>query len=587
MIKNISRFKLMSWVLLSLTFTLFAVVMYQAFQLQILNYDQYKALASKQHHSQYTFQGQRGNIYIQDYTNDQDFLVATNRQTYDVIIDPLVLSQSSSDRQEEVFQILHKTLGIDRTRFDKILGKTNRRWERIATDVAYERGEELNQRIDGDEVYFESQYERYYPEQTFASSVLGYTQRDNISQGKYGIEQYYNSKLQGTQGFETRERAATGSLWLPFGERVREEAQDGKDLVLHIDHTIQYRLEETLEKLMETYSAKEAFGVIMDPETGNVLAMGNRPSFNPNQYYEVESIAQLRNPIVSNLYEPGSIFKPFTVGVGLSKGVITPGSSYEDTGTREINNFTVRNVESKAHGVQNISYALANSLNLGMVHIQEQIGRQQFVQGLTQDLALEKPTEIDLPNEAQPNFRNIQLSERDARAINYATASFGQGISIPPLQVLATFNGIVNDGVMMRPQVVKELQGESAIEEISPERQQRILSKENARKLQDMLVYAVNEGHGKPAQVAGYRIGGKTGTAQIAVEGGYGEETLQSFVQFVQGQEQTYTVLLSVNSPDDARFSNETVVPASRELNRFLIQYLGMEARQMQDKQES
>lgn len=556
---------------------LFGTVVVRAVELQVMNHDEYQELAESQHFREYSLRGERGEIFFRDLKTGGLFPVAINRTLFDIAIDPKLLSTQPEEHNLLLKQSFSELIpDFNAADFDQKRAKTNDQWEIIARNIPEETVDQLKEQgFKG--IVYEEKKERYYPEKQLASQVLGYVRRDDLAKGQYGVEQEYNDILRGQDGFERKESDTRGT-WLALTERERQEAQEGADLVLTLDHTIQFKLEEVLQKLDDQFNAKSVMGAIMNPETGDIYAMGSSPSFDPNLYNEVENIEVFRNPFVSNVYEPGSVFKPFTVGLGLEHGVITPESTYIDTGEITLNGFTIKNSLEKVHGEQNMTYALDFSLNTGMVHIQRLLGRQKFTQGLVDTFRMEEKTGIDLPGEGQPNFGNIQKAERDARDVNYATASFGQGVSTTPIKMLTAFSAIANDGVMMRPRVVKEFRySDGTIEERAPEEVAQVLSREAAGELAGMLVSVVDNGHGNKAGIEGYSIGGKTGTAQIATVGGYGDDTFQSFIQFATLEDTRYTLLISIDSPQGARFSDQSVVPATRELNEFLVNYFEIE----------
>lgn len=572
---HLSRFK-MSMFLLGV-FGILGAVGYRVYGLQVTDYEKYKAIAASQHTREYSLEGDRGGIFVQDIKTGGTFPVAINRKVYNIAIDARTIADSTPENQQKIRDALVSRFGTPSEEVDTLLADTESQWKLVTRGIPQEDIEDIiSQRLRG--LILEENQERFYPERSFAASVIGYMQKDQPDQGRYGVEQQYNDVLKGKDGFERKESDRRG-VWLAVSDRDRVEPTQGSDLVLTLDHTIQFKMEETLETLVEKFNPKNAMGIVMDPQTGEILAMANAPDFDPNQYAEVEDINLFRNPSISNLYEPGSIFKPFTVGLGLEGGVITPETEYEDKGELTLNGYTIRNALSKVHGRQNMQYALDNSLNTGMVFIQQELGREAFVEGLLQKFRLGQMTGVDLPSEANPNLGNVQREIRDARDINYATASYGQGIAFTPLQMLTSFNAVANDGVIMKPRIVKEVRsidGETTTfgaEEIG-----RALSPEATRELAKMMVSTVDNGHGRGAAVEGYSIGGKTGTAQIATAGGYGDDTLQSFIQFATLANPRYTLIISLDSPQGSRFSDGSVVPAVGELNEFLLNYFEIEA---------
>lgn len=554
---------------------LFGAIITRAVQLQIIDHQEYKQKAEGQHIRESKLIGERGNIYFQDLKLGSNFPVAINRKMYDVGIDAKQIAASTEENKEKVRNFIEANFpDRDKERLEEELKKIDKQWYIFARDIP----ENIIKPIEEEGIkgfILEEQIERYYPENTLGAHILGFVSRDTLK-GQYGVEQYYNDQLTGENGFERGERDVRGT-WLANTEREKKDAVYGSNIVLTIDHTLQFKLEEVLGQLAEEYKTKVALGVIMDPKTGDIFAMAANPSFNVNEYGKITDINVLRNPVVSNLYEQGSIFKPITVGIGLDNNLITAATTYEDKGKEEINNFTIANWSNKTYGTQTIAYALENSLNLGMTFIQRKLGRDLFVSGIKDKFQIGNKTNIDLPGEANNNINNITKSERDAREINYANASFGQGISMTPIRMLTSFNSIINGGKIIKPRVVKSIQKPTGeIQAFEPEVQGQSMSEDKAKELANMLVDVVEKGSGKQAAISGYSIGGKTGTGQIAVEGKYvkdGGPTYQSFIEFATLDDPKYTLLISLDSPQGARFSDVSVVPKMKELNKFLLNY--------------
>jgi stage V sporulation protein D (sporulation-specific penicillin-binding protein) len=553
---------------------LFGGIIARAAQLQIFKYAEYKAKAEDQHIRESELIGKRGNIYFQDLKLGQNFPVAINLKKYDVIINAKQIDASSEENKTKVRDFIYQSFpDIDKNKLEEELKKTNKQWYLVAKDIPEETIKPIqDNNIKG--FVLDEKLARFYPEKTLGAQVLGFVSRDSLK-GQYGVEQYYNNDLAGENGFEKGERDGKGT-WLANTAREKKDAVDGSHIVLTIDHTLQYKLEEVLGQLSTEYKPKVALGAIMNPKTGDIYAMASNPSFDNNEYGKVEDIKVFQNPLVSSLYEQGSIFKPITVGIGLDKGVINPNTIYEDKGRETINGYVVDNWSKKTYGRQTMQYALENSLNLGMVFIERVLGREAFVAGIKDKFQIANKTNIDLPGEVANNISNLTKSERDARDISYANASFGQGISMTPIRLLTSFNSIINNGNIVKPRIVKSIQKTNGdIQTFDPEIQGQSMSQEKAQELSRMLVDVVEKGSGKKAAVPGYSIGGKTGTGQIYSAGGYqdGGDTYQSFIEFATLDNPKYTLLISLDSPQGSKFSDVSVVPKMKELNEFLLNY--------------
>lgn len=555
---------------------LFSIIIARSFQLQVLEHQEYKVKADNQHSRRYTLTGERGNIYFQDLKSGGTFPVAINLIKYDVGIDANAIDTTNEANKSKIRDFINQNFpDIDKGRLDEELKKTDNKYYIFARDVA----EEVvsPDKISGIKgLILEKKSTRMYPEKTLGSQVLGFFSNGE-GEGKYGVEQYYNNILKGEDGYLNVEAKDGRGRWIANSDREKKDPVNGANLILTIDHTLQFKLEEALAELSEEYKPKVALGAIMDPKTGDILAMASNPTFDVNEYNKVKDISIYKNPLISSVYEQGSIFKPITVGIGLDKGIITPATTYEDRGKETINGYDVSNWSNKSYGTQTISYALENSLNLGMIFIQRKLGREAFVSGILDQFKIGSKTDIDLSGESNNKVGNLTKDVRDARDINYANASYGQGIAITPIRMLTSFNSIINGGKIVKPRIVKSIKSpDGDVKNFEPEIQGQSMSEEKARVLSEMLVDVVNKGSGKGAAIDGYNIGGKTGTGQIQVNGKYvknGGPTYQSFIEFATLDNPQYTLLISLDSPEGARFSDSSVVPKVKKLNEFLINY--------------
>ena len=556
---------------------LFGVVIARLFQIQVLDHTKYKEQADRKHKSEVKLVGDRGNIYFQNLKSGDKFPVAINLNTYSVGIDASMIASNNESNRVQIKDFIATNFpDIDKNRLVEEFDKTDNKYYIFAKDVPEKIADEIKSKnLKG--FILEKKSVRSYPEKTLGSQVIGYVDRDGI--GKYGVEKYYNEQLKGQDGFAKIEAKDKRGVWLANTDQDKQDAINGSNITLTIDHTLQFKLEEVLAELATEHKPKVALGVMMNPKTGEILAMASNPSFDPNEYNNTKDMNWFNNPALANRYDQGSIFKPITVGIGLDKEIITPNTTYEDKGSERINGYQIANWSDKAYGTQTMSYALENSLNLGMIFIQRKLGRENFVSGIVDKFQIGSKTGIDLPGEVNNNISNLTKSARDAREIDYANASFGQGISLTPIRMLTSFNSIVNGGKIIKPRIVKSMQNaDGKVETFEPEIQGQSMSEEKANQLAKMLVDVVDKGSGKKASVAGYSIGGKTGTGQIAVDGKYidGGPTYQSFIEFATLENTQYTLLISLDSPEGARFSDGSVVPKMKALNEFLLNYFAI-----------
>lgn len=567
------------WVFVAGISLLFLIVLIRLFQVQILAHSEYKAKADNKHQARVDLIGDRGNIYFQNLKSGDNFPVAINLITYDIGFDANFISQTNESNKAQIKEFIDQNFpDIDKVKLEEEFNNKDKRYYIFAKDVPENIVEPLKKKaLKG--IILEKKSVRHYPEKTLGSHILGYFS-EYKQRGQYGVERYYNEQLKGETGFANVEAKDRRGVWLANTKIEKQDAINGANLILTVDHTIQFKLEEILAELSSEFKPKTALGVIMDPTTGDILAMAATPNFNSNEYNNVEDIGVFRNPLVENLYEQGSIFKPITVGIGLDKDVITPSTTYEDKGTERINGFDISNWSNKVYGTQTMSYALENSLNLGMIFIQRKLGREAFVSGIIDQFQIGRETGVDLPGEVKSKTDNLTKQARDLREVDFANASYGQGISMTPIRMLTSFNSIINEGKIMKPRIVKSIQGpDGEITDIEPEVQGQSMSPNKARELSEMLVDVVENSSARQVMVDGYSIGGKTGTAQIAGIGGFkkeGGETHQSFIQFATLDNPKYTLLISLNAPQGSRFADTSVVPKIKPLNEFLLSYLNV-----------
>jgi cell division protein FtsI/penicillin-binding protein 2 len=567
------------WSFVGIVFLMFLIVISRLFQIQILEYDVYKAKADDQHKGKFKLLGDRGTIYFQNLKSGTDFPVATNLITYDIGIDSNVISKNTESNKVQIKEFIEQNFpDIDKIKLEEEFNKTDNKYYIFAKDVPESTINVIkDKKLRG--LILEKKSTRYYPEKTLGSQVLGFVSK-NDKTGQYGVEKYYEDILKGEDGYANVEAKDRRGVWLVNTAIDKKDAVNGSNIILTIDHTLQFKLEEVLTELAKEYKTKVALGAIMDPKTGDILAMASNPTFDINEYNLVSDVQIFQNPLVSSRYDQGSIFKPITVGIGLDKGVITPNTTYDDKGKETINASEVSNWSNKTYGIQSMSYALENSLNLGMIFIQRRLGRDAFASGIINQFQIGNKTGIDLPGEVNNDVRNLTKSARDAREIDYANISFGQSIPMTPIRMLTSFNSIINEGKMIKPRIVKSIQSpDGEIKTFEPEIQGQSMSAESAKQLSQMLVDVVEKGSAKAAAVEGYSIGGKTGTGQILVDGKYiknGGPTYQSFIEFATLDNPKYTLLISLDTPQGSRFADGSVVPKMKEFNEFLLNYFAI-----------
>lgn len=413
---------------------------------------------------------------------------------------------------------------------------------------------------------------RYYPENTIASQLLGYVSSSD-DKGHYGLEGFFDKELLGVNGFMKSEENESNDT-IKINGTSYKKPEDGKNLVLTIDRSIQFYACDKLSKAVARHGADSGSIAIINPKTGAIITMCSEPNFNPNNYNDVNDIIVYQNPVISEEYEPGSIFKTLTMAMALNENKITPQTTYEDKSTLTIGDRTIHNSDYDthgAHGIVDMNYVLEQSLNTGSVFAMKTIGKKTFGDYLKK-FGLGEKTGIELTGEVDGNIEKFYKDK--IRDIGAATASYGQGITVTSLQILMTYGLIANNGVLMKPYVVDKIINNNSEEEITkPIQVQSVISDKVATILSGMLVNVVEGGHAKHAGVNGYYIGGKTGTAEVASRRGYGDQTIHTFVGIAPIDNPKFVMLVKLNDPKDVRYAASSAAPLFGDIAKFILNY--------------
>ncbi len=415
---------------------------------------------------------------------------------------------------------------------------------------------------------------RYYPEENIGSHFLGFVNFYDLERrGNYGLEGFFNRDLYGELGFVKSESEKDEDT-IVINNRSYKKPVDGNDFVLSIVWPIQFYVCQELDRAVRGHRADGGSVVVVSPETGEIIAMCSSPSFNPNEYNEVDDIKIYNNPVIFEDYEPGSVFKTITMASSLDAGAITPRTTYEDGGSIKIDNWTIRNSDYSTHGphgLVDMNYVLRNSLNTGSIWAMEQMGHNLFSDYLNK-FGFGSRTGIELEGEGSGDIKNLRGD--NIRRIYAATASYGQGITVTPLQLVMAFAAIANEGVLMQPHIVKEIiKADGEAKKVEPVTIRRVISEEAAALTSGMMVNVVEDGHASGAKVDGYYVGGKTGTAQVASSGGYGRKTIHTFAGTAPIDDPKFTMLVKLNDPKDVRFAASSAAPLFGKLADFILNH--------------
>ena len=529
--------------------------------IQILDHGFYKALAQGQQSVDSVGKGLRGNIYLQDKKGNL-YTLATNREKPFAFVSPVQVQDKETTAQK-----IAEMLGLDLEEIQQKLQRSESLYELLKRDITQQEQTAIaNAQIPG--LSLGKEMRREYPQGVFASHVIGFTNQDG--KGQYGIEEYYDELLAGKEGIKKDIRKPAS--FLRFA--LKGTLQNGADLFLTIDYHIQSKAEVLLKKAKESLGIEGGTIIVGDPTSGRILAMASIPSFDPNEYSKVQDIGIFQNPGIQKMYEPGSIFKPITMAVALNEGKVKPDTLYTDEGVVRIGGRKIYNYDQRLWGKRTMTEVLEYSINTGAVFAEQQAGHEKFLEYIKKFGILE-PTRIDLSGETFSTNKEFQKGYE----INFATASFGQGIEMTSLQVMRAFAAIANGGML--PEFFLGEKASGGKKDLLPKRSTKgvpVISPQTSWQLTAMLVNVVENGFAKAAKIPGYSIAGKTGTAQIpwsalgVSRSGYSDKTIQSFVGYAPAFDPQFLVVVKLDNPQ-TKTAEYSAVPIFRELAKYIIDY--------------
>jgi cell division protein FtsI (penicillin-binding protein 3) len=537
--------------LLAAVFALvFVIALARAGWLQAIRAQALDKLAASQHRETVDVAAHRGTIY-----DRLGFELALGSPAVTVYANPRHIRDPRA-----VAVAAGRELGLDPDKLYPLLADRSRGFVYVKRQADPEKARALERRgIVG--LGFYPEEKRIYPQGRIASSVVGYAGVDN--RGLAGVELSLDRVLTGREGEKTIVKD-------PFGRTLEvvdsKSASDGRDVYLTIDRTIQGEVEDVLRDTVARWSAKSASAVVLDPRTGGVLALAVAPGYNANDFPAVSDV-RTRNRAVTDTYEPGSTFKIVTISGALETGLVTPATEYTLPYQIQVADRKIHDAEPRGTETMTVDQILARSSNVGVVTIAETLGKERISQWI-QRFGFGRRTGIEFPGET----KGIVLPPARWSGSTIGNVPIGQGIAVTPLQMIAAYGAIANSGVWVQPHLVERIAGERPVET----ERRRIMSTETARQVRLMLREVVEEGSGTAAQVPGYRIAGKTGTAAKPDErGGYSDyRYVGSFVGFVPASDPRLVILVTVDEPEGAIWGGVVAAPAFAEIAKFVLQYL-------------
>lgn len=537
----------------------FLLVVARLFYWQVVKASELSALGQLQYGTAIKIVPKRGEIKTSD-----NFPIATNKISYQVFANPKEVKN-----KENTARSLSSLLKVDDASVSAQLS-LDKFWVPIQDGIDVETKNKIeNLNLTG--VGFVEQYRRFYPEASLAAHLLGFVGKDEIGndKGYFGLEGYYDRLLRGEEGIATQVKDALGR---PILAKLSTTTggSNGKTLILSIDRALQFLAEQKLKKGIEIYGARGGMVGIMNPKTGEILALASFPTFDPRNYASYTE-ELFRNTFISDLYEPGSTFKPIIMSSALDSKVVKPDTKCNIcSGPISIGGFDIHTWNDKYYPNISMVETIQRSDNTGMVFVSQKLGLDKAISYLDK-FGIGKNTGIDLQGEVS----GVLKSKEQWYEVDLATTAFGQGISITPIELLSAIASIANGGKRMEPHVVMAVENENgSIIKISPKAITSPIKAETAKMMTEIMVNAVNKGEASWARLKGYRIAGKTGTASIPIAGHYDpNQTIASFVGFAPAEDPKFVMLVILDRPTTSIYGAETAAPIFFDIARSILTY--------------
>lgn len=550
------------------------------FYIQVVRHDFYVSQADTQQIKPFTLYAKRGEIYT--YDNGTPEKLVMNETVYTAWVDPTQVS----DKQAVVDALNSIAGGNTRKNFAQYIDNKDTRYQVLATKVSRKQAELLKEKdIRG--LGFDAVTQRVYPEGQLASQVLGFV--DNEGNGKYGFEQAKDEQLKGTNGLL---KTVTDIRAVPLtigAKNINKPAQDGKNYVLSLDRYIQARVEKALADGVSRSGATSASAIVMDPQTGRVMAMANFPSYDPTLLATVTDPALFNNDVISRPYEPGSDIKTFTVATGIDKGVITPETTFNNTDSVRVEDIVITNASKGRTGPRTMQYALDWSLNTGMVEIAKRLGNGDSISRSARDtiydyfhdrFRLGQITGIELSNEAKGVV--VSPEKVEGNAVRYSNMAFGQGMDATMLQVAAGFSSVVNGGVYRTPTIIAGSIDTNGVYRDAQPRQSYpgVISPASSDTVREMVHQSHYATYKPQSEPAGYYVGGKTGTSQTIENGKYvSDQTIGTYLGFggEVNKMPRYVVMVEISAKGKMMGGGADAKPIFNDISDWIIDYLKLQ----------
>lgn len=545
-----------------------AIIVGKLYMVQIVSGEDFSVKADHQYVNENSNLISRGSIFFT--SKDGKAVTAAMQQSgFTAFLNPKNLINP-----EQAYAALSKITSVDKDDFFTKANKKNDPYEEVAKKISLDKGTKVKEAdIDGLDVIREKW--RFYPGQASAAHALGIVafKGDELA-GRYGLEKEYENILKRPDGSVYVNFFA--EVFLNLKEQIQAKGEDtAGNIVTTIEPSVQTFLEDQIQKINKEWTSEYTGGIVIEPKTGNIVAMGMYPTFNPNAFQDEEDVSVFSNDLVENVYEMGSIIKPLTMAAGIDAGAVNANTTYFDAGFLTLNNYKISNYDGKGRGLVNMQEVLNSSLNTGVAFVVKTMGKEKFATYM-KNYGLDKKTGIDLPNEAAPLVENLN-SPRD---IEHATASYGQGIAMTPIATVRALSTLANGGRLINPHLVSEIQYEMGFNkkiDYSLESMPQVIKKETADEISRMLVNVVDKALlGGTVKREHYSIAAKTGTAQIARSDGrgyYDDKYLHSFFGYFPAYDARFLVFYFTYDPKGVKYASETLTHSFIDTADYLIQY--------------
>ena len=567
--KRISRTKLLTRLLI----IAFGLIIGRLFQLQIIDNQKYLALADAEQMRRFEIPARRGLIYAMDGKTPTKLVM--NESIYTVFADPQIIKEADKSK---LIEVLRQTIGSDlRDNFEGLLDKKETRYQILATKVSRKQAE-LIKKEEFSGIGFQETSQRVYPEGKLAAQVLGFV---NSEGGQYGVEGSLDEELSGKNGLLKTVTDVSG-VPLTIGNRdIDTPAEDGKNIVLSIDRNIQAQTERILRNRLEKSGAKEGSVLVMDPQTGKIMAMANYPTYSPAEFFTVQNAEVFNNHTVTDPYENGSIIKSLTMAMAIDTGVANPSTTYYNTDSVKIDDITVKNAVLGHTGTITMQTAMNYSLNTGMVEIASRLGGGRITKEARNTMydyyhnrfGLGQKTGLEI---AESAGILISPDELEGNAVRYSNMSFGQGMDLTMAQTATAFSAAINGGTLYKTSIINgEVDKYGNFAKKEPEiRKSNVVKNTTSDVLRQSLIDA-RQSVGANNDLAGYRVGGKTGTSETVRDGRYvDDETIASYLGFGGNNSPKFVIMVSVSGAGQNLQGSQDAGPIFTELSNWMLNYL-------------